>query len=811
MSGKLYLGRTVRVDDQSVTDEKFLYKTDRFVRHGVCIGMTGSGKTGLSVGLIEELVLAGVPIICIDPKGDLANLALLFPELQGSDFTPWVDDAEAQRKGLSTDELGQETADLWKSGLADYRLGPEQMETLRSKMRLSLFTPGSEAGLPVNVLGALSRPGAETLEDSDARRELIAGTVSGLLSLIGVKADPVRSPEHLVMSQLIEAAWTAGQDLDLEKLILQIVDPPFKKVGVFPLDRFWGPDDRMDLAMKLNGVIAAPSFQAWTQGTRIDPAALTDTSDGRVPVSIFYLAHLSDSERMFFSSLLLERIVAWSRTQSGTSSLRALVFLDEAFGFMPPHPANPPTKKPLLTLMKQARAVGVGVLLSTQNPVDLDYKGLTNAGTWFLGRLSTQQDIKRVSEGMRTAGAASDDVVGLIGKMKPRQFLLRDVKADEPTLFNTRWVMSYLRGPITRHELERLPNLEGSRASSSTSTLPEAKAISTHPATTPSAPPPPAPDDGLDSAPQPSPRGTRTYFLDPRATFSARMEGAFDRFARSARQDGEVEYAPALYANVRLRFDEERHGYVLDEDHHMVWFPLDGRSLPDAPLEVGLDPQDLFVDAPNGRFHSLPDWLDEGPELTAAKRDVVDRIYREETRGQWVCAPLRLHGKTAETREAFEARCREAVEDKVDAALAKLQDHYEKQIDRIEERIRKKENQLDQLEAKAQADKAAELVNVGEVVLSFFVGRKRSVGSVLSKRKTSASSARRIDAAEDDLATLQEQLEELAEELVKKTQELEDEHGEALDYIEERQVSLEKNDIDLRDFGILWVPVTRRI
>ncbi|MCO4768432.1 MAG: ATP-binding protein [Deltaproteobacteria bacterium] len=811
MSGKLYLGRKVSTDDQSVTDDRFEYKTDRFVRHGVCIGMTGSGKTGLSVGLIEELVLEGVPVICIDPKGDLANLALVFPELRGSDFSPWVDDAEARRKGLSTEELGTKTADMWKGGLAGYDLGPDTMASLRDKMRLSLFTPGSEAGLPVNVLGALGRPAQETLEDGDSRRELITGTVSGLLSLIGVNADPVRSPEHLVVSQIIETAWMQGEDLDPEKLILQIVDPPFKKVGVFPLDRFWSPDDRMDLAMKLNGVIAAPSFQAWTKGARIDPVALTDTTDGRVPVSVFYMAHLTDSERMFFTSLLLERIVAWSRSQSGTSSLRALIFLDEAYGFMPPHPANPPTKKPLLTLMKQARAVGVGVLLSTQNPVDLDYKGLTNAGTWFLGRLSTQQDIKRVSEGMRTAGAASDDVVGLIGKMKPRQFLLRDVKDDKPTLFNTRWVMSYLRGPITRHEIERLPNLETPPASTAALAVASTSTPAAIATSAPAATPAPTMDDGLSGMAPPAPRGTNSYFLDPRSAFSARMEGAFDRYARAARGDGAVEYAPAVYANVRLRFDEERHGYSLDEDHHMVWLPLDGRSLPDEPISVPLDDRDLLQDAPSGRFHPLPTWLDESKEFTAAKRDVVDRIYREETRGQWVCAPLKLHGKTNETREAFEARCREAVEDKVDAALGKLHGSYETKVKRIEEKVRKKENQIDQLEGKAKAEKAAEVVNIGEVVLSFFVGRKRSMGSVLTKRKTAANTARRIDAAEDDLETYQEQLEELAEELEEATEELEEKHGEALEEIEERQVTLEKNDIDLRDFGILWVPVTRRI
>ena len=797
---ELYLGRTVHDDGSS--GERFEYKTDRFVRHGVCIGMTGSGKTGLSVGLIEELVLAGVPVICIDPKGDLANLALVFPELRGEDFAPWVDDAEARRKGLSTDELGAKTADLWRNGLGDWGIEPQRLRDLKDRMSLRLYTPGSEAGLPVNVLGALARPADATLQDADARRELVTGTVSGLLSLIGIDADPVRSPEHLVTARIIEEAWLAGEDLDPEKLILRIVDPPFQKVGVFPLDRFWEPDDRMDLAMKLNGVIAAPSFQAWTKGDRVDPGVLTDTSDGKVPVSVFYLAHLSDSERMFFCSLLLERIVAWSRAQSGTSSLRALVFLDEAFGFMPPHPKNPPTKKPLLTLMKQARAVGVGVLLSTQNPVDLDYKGLTNAGTWFLGRLSTEQDIARVSEGMRTAGAETD-VVGTIGRMKPRQFLLRDVKADEPTLFQTRWAMSYLRGPITRLEIARLPDLETGAAA-------PARPTSTAPAVAAAAPVAAPVSDGLSPLPAPLSR-VDAWFLDPRTAFSARLGDVFAEHVDPARDDGAVEFKPALYARVGLRFDETKGGFDLDEDHRFVWFPLDGRRLPDQPLRVALDDRDLLLDAPEGRYHSLPEWLDESSEFTQAKRDVVDDLYRRESRGQFICEPLKLYASSDESREAFEARCRDAVEDRVDEQLAKLKDSYETKVDRVQERIRRKENQLDELESRHQANKTQEMVNIGEVVLSFFVGRKRSLGSVVSKRKTSTGTARRIDSTEDDLEALQAELAELADELEADAARIREEEEKALGAIEERPVSLEKNDIDVREFGLLWVPVTRRI
>ena len=453
---KLYLGHLLD-DAGETTEDRFEAKADRLTSHAVCIGMTGSGKTGLSVTLLEELVLQGVPIIAIDPKGDLANLGLVFPQLQGADFTPWVDPGEAERSGQSVDAVGQAKAELWRGGLAGSGIDGARLQQLADKMQLRVFTPGSESGIPVDLLGSLQAPPPAIREDPDAWREMVAGTVSGLLALMGVEADPVRSPEHLVMQRILEEAWSAGETLDMEQLVLRIVDPPFKKVGVFPVDRFWKPDKRMDLAMALNGVVSAPAFGAWTKGAQLDAQALVRGDGGKVPVNVFYLAHLADAERMFFVSLLLERVVAWSRTLPGTGSLRALVFFDEAYGYLPPYPRNPPTRKPLMTLLKQARAVGVGVMLATQNPVDLDYKALTNAGTWYLGRLSTEQDINRVAEGMRAAGAAGD-LSGMLARLKPRRFVVRDVRESQPVAYKTRWAMSFLRGPITRREIARLPD-----------------------------------------------------------------------------------------------------------------------------------------------------------------------------------------------------------------------------------------------------------------------------------------------------------------------------------------------------------------
>ncbi len=804
MGDRLFIGG--RLDDAGDIAEMHEIKPERLRRHGVVIGMTGSGKTGLSVVVLEELILSGIPVIALDPKGDLANLALVFPELSGDQFGAWVDPEEARREGSSKQELGAKIASRWGRGLADWGIGPDRLAQLRDRTALTVYTPGSDAGTPVDVVAALRRPDAEALADGDTRRALVGGTVSAMLGLVGVQADPVRDPEHLVMSRIVEEAWTGGEDLDAEALILRVVDPPFKKVGVFPVDSFWKPDDRMELAMRLNGVLASPAFAAWTRGAPLDPAALTAGPPGRTPVSVFYMAHLDDTQRMFFASLLLERMVAWSRSLPGTGGLRALIYLDEAFGYLPPHPANPPTKKPLLTLMKQARAVGVGVLLATQNPVDLDYKALTNAGSWFIGRLSTEQDVERVSEGLRAA-AGGADISRTIGALQPRRFVHRDVKEDRPSTFAVRWAMSFLRGPISRNELSDLPGLTAPRTAAS------APGVAAAPAAGPPAPASPAiPDDGTTSQAPRTPGGHGRWFLDPRTVFSARLEGAFEAFGEAARDDGAIEYRPALYARVDLRFDEERVGYVHEETQHRVLFPLEGTRVPDQPIRAAFDPRDLLAGPPSGaRFASLPEFLDDKKELSGAKKALKEDVWRTEARGQWVCPPLKLHGRAGESREDFEDRCREGAEDLADTRLEKLSRTADKKVDRLRDKIRKKEAKVVQYESKVKANRAQEMVNGVEVLASMFFGRRRSLTSVASRRKASASAAQRAEAAADDLAALQADLEELQDDLETRRAEIEEEAMEALDAIEEREVRLEKNDIAVRDFGILWIPVSRRI
>ncbi len=459
--GLFYLGRQYDLAQRKRTSELLLYDSKDLTTHAVCVGMTGSGKTGLCLALLEEAAIDGVPAIAIDPKGDLGNLLLSFPQLRPEDFRPWIDDGEAARLGISPDELAERTAQRWREGLADWDETPERIAKMRDAVDMAIYTPGSSAGLPISVLRSFAAPPPAILADADALRERIGASVAGLLALVGVDADPIRSREHILLSQILADAWRQGHDVDVASLIHSIQKPPMDRVGVVDMETFFPAKDRLELAMRLNNLLASPGFSAWMQGEPLDVARLLYTADGKPRLSILSIAHLSESERMFFVTILLGEVLSWVRTQPGTSSLRAVLYMDEIFGFFPPT-ANPPAKQPMLTLLKQARAYGLGIVLATQNPVDIDYKGLSNAGTWFLGRLQTERDKARVLEGLegasQSAGANFDraKMESTLAGLGNRVFLMNNVHENEPVVMETRWCLSYLRGPLTRPQIQSL-------------------------------------------------------------------------------------------------------------------------------------------------------------------------------------------------------------------------------------------------------------------------------------------------------------------------------------------------------------------
>ncbi|MFN3680701.1 MAG: ATP-binding protein, partial [Nitrospira sp.] len=459
--GVLYLGRPYDLAAKQAKPGWLLYDSKDLVTHAVCVGMTGSGKTGLCLALLEEAAIDGIPAIIVDPKGDLGNLMLTFPSLHAEDFRPWINEDDARKKGLSPDEYAAHQADLWKRGLAEWGQSGERIQRLRDAAEVAIYTPGSNAGIPISIMQSFAAPGADVADEPELLRERINTTVTGLLGLLGLDADPIQSREHILLSTIFNHCWKNEEDLDLVSLIHAIQTPPVTKIGVLDLESFFPAKDRFALAMKLNNLLAAPGFQVWLEGEALDIQSLLYTPAGKPRHAIFSIAHLNDAERMFFVTLLLGQVIGWMRAQSGTTSLRAIFYMDEIVGYFPPV-ANPPSKQPLLTLLKQARAFGLGVVLATQNPVDLDYKGLANTGTWFIGRLQTERDKARVLEGLEGTSASTGKkfdkgrMEQILAGLGNRIFLMHNVHEDEPVVFETRWCLSYLRGPLTRTQIKTL-------------------------------------------------------------------------------------------------------------------------------------------------------------------------------------------------------------------------------------------------------------------------------------------------------------------------------------------------------------------
>jgi hypothetical protein len=473
--GAFYLGRPYDPVKKTAKPGLILYDSKDLVTHAVCVGMTGSGKTGLCIDLLEEAALDGVPAIAIDPKGDLTNLMLTFPELRPEDFRPWINEDDAAAKSLSPDDYAAQQAKLWRDGLAAWGEDGERIRRLKDAADFAIYTPGSSAGIPISIVASFDAPAQAVRDDSELLRDRVTTTASSVLGLLGIAADPIQSREHILIANLLTTAWSAGRGLDLGALIGQIQKPPMTQVGALALESFYPAKERAQLAVKMNNLLASPGFNAWLEGVPLDIGQLLRSESGKPRVAIVSIAHLSETERMFFVSLLLNQVLDWVRTQSGTTSLRAVLYMDEIFGYFPPV-AEPPSKRPLLTLLKQSRAFGLGIVLATQNPVDLDYKGLQNTGTWFLGRLQTERDKARVLEGLESVSAAAHaeldmrEIDRLLSGLSQRIFLMHNVHEDAPVVFESRWAMSYLRGPLTRDQIKKL--MDGKRPATSSTRAP---------------------------------------------------------------------------------------------------------------------------------------------------------------------------------------------------------------------------------------------------------------------------------------------------------------------------------------------------
>ena len=788
-SGHFYLGT------EEKEDSPLFYKAADLTTHGVIVGMTGSGKTGLGIVMLEETLSAGIPALIIDPKGDMGNLMLTFPQLLPTDFMPWISDSEANGDPA---QAAVEKAELWKSGLKRSGIEPERISQLRDKVDFTIYTPGSSSGIPLNIIGNLDAPDEDS--DEESMQDEIEGFASALLGLVGIEADPLGSREHILLSNIIYWHWSRGKSLDLGGLIGLVQQPPMRKLGVIDLDTFFPPADRVKLAMKLNGLAASPSFASWTEGQTLDIQKMLYSDDGKAQAAIVSLAHLSDEERQFVVTLLLSKMVTWMRAQPGTTDLRALIYMDEVFGYVPPTGA-PPSKKPILTILKQARAFGVGMVLSTQNPVDIDYKALSNAGTWMIGRLQTERDKDRLLDGMGASDGSVD--VAAIGKtisaLDKRQFVLHSTRSSAPQVFGTRWAMSYLPGPLTRSQISTLTNDEQRRSALSLSLASNSGATEAGAALADN-----------ESAVLPQIADTvDVRYLDPGVDYA-------DKLGASA--SGKRLQA-GLAVRVELLFDDTKAKLRHEAEWEAIITPLDGPLDPDDAVIVDYDDRDLVKEAPEAAVYVLPDAkIKNKTYFTSAQKAIKDHIYRNNELELLVNPSLKLYSRVGENRDDFEARCKQEADNAVDKEADKLRVVLVKKLDRLNASIQKAEDRIREAQFDAQSRKTdqrtSQAIDIAGGLLGGLLGGRRNTRSMLGGIRRSTSKGRMIKKSEERVKTaenrynaLLEDREELTNEVREDLYEIQDEWEQKSTDIETKIIGLEKTDIAIDDVALVWIPV----
>ncbi len=786
--GVFYLGREYDPATQQL-GEDLLYDSRDLTTHAVCIGMTGSGKTGLCVSLLEEAAIDGIPALVIDPKGDIANLALTFPQLRPEDFRPWVDAGEASRKGQSVDEFAAATAATWRKGLEEWGQDGERVQRLRDAAAVDIYTPGSNAGRPLSILRSFSAPDPVIAHDATAFKERVSSAVAGLLGLLGIDADPIRSREFILLSALLDTAWRKGESLDLAALIRSVQKPPFDKVGVFDVESFFPAKDRTDLALRINGLLASPGFEAWLAGDALDIQSLLYDANGKPRIAIISIAHLNDAERMFVVTLVTNELVAWMRRQSGTTSLRAIFYMDEVFGFFPPS-AMPPSKLPMLTLMKQARAFGLGVVLATQNPVDLDYKGLGNAGTWFIGRLQTERDKARVIEGLlgsdSAGGMDKSQLEAAMSNLPQRTFLMRNVHDAAPVLLRTRWALSYLRGPLTSAELSKLAASDGGR---SFAPAPTATSVT-----------------GADRAA--APPATTTAASGSRPIVPA---GVPEKFLAAAGNQG-VEYEPRIGARVRAHFVDAKAGLDAWENWYCL-APLtaQGPAWEVAELCNADAIQLLDAPAPNATFADVPGSVLAAKAFAQHGKSLADHIYRTSSLSVLRCPDLKLTSAPGGTESEFRARIAQVVREQRDDAVDALRRKYAAKLDALEDRARKAEQKLVREQEQASQQTMSSALSVGGSLLGALFGGRRS--GVFGKASSAARSVGRIGKertdvthAEADVTALQQQHAALESELADEIAALESKFDAGAIAVQTAAIKARKSDTEVTDVALVWQP-----
>jgi phage host-nuclease inhibitor protein Gam len=796
--GSFYLGRVYDMDLNKTKDELLLYDSKDLITHAVCVGMTGSGKTGLCISLIEEAAIDGVPSILIDPKGDLADMLLTFPNLSGQDFLPWINLEDAQQKGMSPVDYANKQAETWKNGLASWGEDGSRIQRLRDAADILIYTPGSNAGFPVSILKSFATPPAAILEDEDLLRERIGTTVTSLLGLVGIEADPVQSREHILLSTILDTAWRQGQDMDLATIIQQVQNPPVSQIGVLDLETFYPSKDRFALVLAINNLLASPGFSAWLQGTPLDIGQILYTATGKPRVAIFSISHLSDAERMFFVSLLMNQVLGWMRGQSGTTSLRAIVYMDEIFGFLPPI-ANPPSKLPMLTMLKQARAFGVGMVLATQNPVDLDYKALSNAGTWFIGRLQTERDKARLLDGLDSAAANSEvqfdrgQIENIISRLGNRVFLMNNAHDDKPEIFQTRWALSYLAGPLARDQIKKLMDPLKALAGAG------AQAVGA-----------PAAAFAATASQAPVAAG---------ATQQASLPPDIQSFYVPCRGSGtagnKLIYAPKVLGAAKINFSDSKARIEITESK--VYFtPITDNAIPvtwDNAEEINVPATDLEKSPQtNATLGELPSVAMQSKNYTNWSRDFNNWLYGTQKVELFTSPSLKEVSKPDETEAEFRIRLQQLARERRDEMSSKLKDKYASKRATLQERLRRAQQAVDKQAEQAKQAKLQTALSFGSTILGAFTSRRVS-SSTISKASTafrgvgrSIDEGKDVTRANETVSAIQQQQAALETEFNDELAALQEKIDPSTEPLGAIVVKPNKADIIVQLVSLVWLP-----
>jgi len=795
--GSFYLGKEYDIKNNKLTDNLVMYDSRNFTTHAVCIGMTGSGKTGLCIDILEEAALDNIPAIIIDPKGDITNLLLTFPELKKENFSPWVDPDEANRKGMSIEEYAQQQAEMWKKGLSDWGQDEKRIKMLRDSTDFLIYTPGSEAGTPVSILHSFDAPSTSWEDESELIREQIQGIVSGILGLIGIEADPINSREHILLSNIFEYFWSKNQNLDIGKLILSIQNPPFRTLGVFEIDTFIPNKDRMALSMKLNSLIASPSFKNWLEGQPLDISEFMKNKDGKPRHSIFYIAHLNDSERMFFVTLLFNQIISWMRKQSGTNSLRTIIYMDEIFGYFPPV-ANPPSKKPLLTLLKQARAFGVGIILATQNPVDLDYKGLTNTGTWFIGRLQTERDKQRLLEGLDTISSSSkgslnrEEIDKLISNLGKRVFILHSVHENTPVIFQTRWAMSYLRGPLTKNEIKSLMKNKIPEVPVSSSKSIVSNEISIDKTTT--------------SRPTISSEIQQVFIPLTKSSNLVMQEIKNKNQSQISFETANLIYNPGALGKALIHYQDKITDLREDLEKTLI---LRSSELMNWEKSEEIKISNLLTKPEeNAKFGEISGNINDSKDFNELKKNFADFIFYNSNFKLYHSPLIKIYSKPRESKSDFILRITQMARERRDEEVDKIEEKYSKDLQKLKEKLERSQEVLLKKQATANSLKQEAMVSAGESVIKIFMGRRSttSASKAMNKYQKSKTVAIDIQEAQKDIETLNKEMELLENKLKVEVESIKERREKEISEIKEVLIQPKKSDIEVKIVSLAWIP-----